>query len=49
MRGMAMLIVGATGKALDNHRHPLAPRLAPLQTILAKLDPPKLARNPCRR
>jgi hypothetical protein len=28
-------------QALDNHRYPLAPRLNPLKSILAKLDPPK--------
>jgi len=26
--------------AIDNHRYPLAPRVAPLRAILAKLDPP---------
>ena len=28
-------------QAIDNHRYPLAPRLDPLKTILAKLEPPK--------
>jgi hypothetical protein len=27
-------------QALNNHRYPLAPRLDPLKSVLAKLEPP---------
>ena len=31
-------------RAIDDDRYPMAPRLDPLKTLLAKLDPPKTSR-----
>ena len=37
------LLIRLLRRAIDEDRYPMAPRLAPLKAILAKLDPPKPA------